>query len=665
MDKKTIANNIIHYIVSNNKNTKELQKLLNKFTQDKLLKLYDNIKQKLETGYTKDQILNCYDIYEPIANTIIKEIENKFVYRYGQDIAHNEFKNILELASYWGLLICPTGYGKSILHNLFIASYWNKYNKNIMLITKRKDILQDQLCTLNDKLDILKLNGILKNNFVVLDQVNSFNCNKINKCNNNTLIVINIDKLINNYEFIKWDKIGFTIFDEVHWLSGKETFIMANNIKKHVKFCIGSSATPIRADKESQENIKKLFGDPLNVLYEISYIDAWKNNIIVPIYHKYFVINKGLYNIKETEGKVKYDFKKEAKDIISNNMVNYLNQTIYKKCICFCRDKKSLVEWRKYLSSVKTLNNYNIYVSFTKDKKICKHIEKIKLDNLNEFDQINDFKRCPNNAILLVVFRANEGFDDPFVEIVADLDFVEVRSPLFLLQKIGRAQRICNNKKCGYYLSPIIGNDKMDTLNYISNLLYDYVSAVSNVYNDSCNKGKKDNDNIVELISKYISIDNFFDVNHEDIINNIELLIQKDGFSCKNAMSIIRSYINKGIVLESKENYYELCKQDSRLPLEPEVVFNNFPGWITYLNINKNNYYGDVNCTINSVNKIISASGYVSLYPLEIYEYCRTIDTKLPPMPVDFYKDNGINNICCIIKSNAGMGKLKRRMVLK
>jgi superfamily II DNA or RNA helicase len=655
---------IIQYITSNNYNDYYIQILLNKLPNNKLKFLCNNVKKKISDGFTKEQILICYDLYAPIVDIIIDNLTDIFKYRYGQDIAHNYFNNILNNKSYWGLNICPTGTGKGILHNLFICSYWNKYSDNIMLTTKRKDILIDQLSTLKHKFNILKFSGILKKDFNILNQVNSLNVNEINSCEN-SLIIINIDKLLNNYKNIDWKKIGFLIIDEVHWLSGQETCNMVKYIKQYVNFCIGSSATPIRANRESLENLKQIYSDPLNILFEMSYMDAWNNNIIVPIYHKYFIINKGLYDVKQSDDKIKYYFKKEAKDIISTNILKYLNVSVYKKCIGFCRDKKSLVIWYKYFKSLDSYKNYNIFVSFTKSKKICKYINDNNVD-ITHFDQITNFKNSLNNSILLVVFRANEGFDDQKVEIVTDLDFVECKSPSFLLQKIGRAQRICNDKKCGYYLSPIICNNKIDTLNYISNLMYDYIASVTQLFSKSNNDiHKKQNiDDTFELLSKFINIENFFDVSHEDILNNINLLIHSNGFTCKHAMAIIKSHINKGNILENKEQYYKLCEQYNRLPMDPEIVFKNFPGWITYFYINRNDYYNDPLQVINSVNVIVSKNKYISTYPLEIYNYCRTIDNKLPPMPVEFYKNDNIIDISYFVKSTVSVSGIKKRIVI-
>jgi hypothetical protein len=61
------------------------------------------------------------------------------------------------------------------------------------------------------------------------------------------------------------------------------------------------------------KNITKIYGDPLNILFEMSYMDDWNNNIIVPIYQKYFIINKGLYDVKQYDDKIKYYFKKKSK----------------------------------------------------------------------------------------------------------------------------------------------------------------------------------------------------------------------------------------------------------------------------------------------------------------------------------------------------------------
>lgn len=635
-----------------------------KFTKDIVKLLYNNIINKINEGWTNSEILYWYDLYSPIVEFILDNINKLFNYRYGQEIAHQEFNNVLKLSSYWGLLVCPTGYGKSILHYLFISSYMNNnINKNCMITTKRKDILNDVMISIKKTLEMLKLNGILNNIPIVINQVSSFNANTINKAKN-SIIIINIDKLITKATSINWTSIGFVIFDEVHWLSGEKTFRMALHIKKYVKYCIGSSATPIRSDKDSRENIGELFGNPLNVLYNISYADAWEHNIITPIYHKYLTINKHLFLIsKDNNDNVTYKLKPEAKTIMINNISLIANKTIYKKIIGFCNDKKSVVDWYNFLKSNNKFNNYNIYVSFTKDTVIIDYIKKYPNINIYNYDQITDFKQCPNNSILLVVFRANEGFDDPLVEIVVDLDFVETRSSLFLLQKIGRAQRICNNKQCGYYIAPIVDENKIDTLNYISELLYDYIKAVTAIDKKfSKNNAKdKDNTNYYNIIAKYIDFDNIYNISHQDITDNIKLMIErdKDELLCKNIMNIIKSYINKGHIVESVKDYHKLCTIDNRLPMDPEVTFKYFPGWTTYLHINRNKYYSDPGNVVESIQNTLKIHNCDSYDAHTIYNYCRGFDEKIPPMPEDFYKNYGVNNINFFV--NISFGRSKRR----
>lgn len=320
--------------------------------------LINSIINKIQQNGSKEEILKFYDLYEPLVKIIYMDIEYIFKYKHGQNIAHNRFIKILNLDKYWGLLICPTGWGKSMMHLLFMSSYWDKYNNTILLLTKRKDILIDQMLSLKRKLKMLKYNGILRHDVNIINQINSLNIKTINSAKNYSLVVINLDKLNNTDKLkqINWDKIGFVICDEVHWFSGNMTHKTANYIKNKIKFCIGSSATPIRTDKDSQSNMMGLFGKPFTVLYELSYMEAWRHNVIVPIYHKYFVINDDLFDKVTKNGKTIYKYKQEGIDKIGQVIIEYINtKSLHKKTILILQIKKIAAEMVQIFHQIKIL----------------------------------------------------------------------------------------------------------------------------------------------------------------------------------------------------------------------------------------------------------------------------------------------------------------------
>ena len=238
--------------------------------------------------------------------------------RFGQKETFEAFKQIFKFDYYWGMMIAPTGFGKSLMHLLFLC-YFLEQNPtlNCILITKKKDLLTDINTDIDRDLNLLLRSGLIKSKPNIVFCVNeSYNPSKINKLNKQSIIIINIDKLINKQQsnilneepnnpiqkikLINWNKIGFLIFDEVHHIGAGCVFELMSYLKNiiRLRYVIGSSATPVRHNQLNQNNIRILFNkldlenqvkikelqkEDLNILYEITYREAWEHNIILRI----------------------------------------------------------------------------------------------------------------------------------------------------------------------------------------------------------------------------------------------------------------------------------------------------------------------------------------------------------------------------------------------
>ena len=649
------------------------------------IKLFiDSIQLKFDNNWNTQKILDYYDIYNDLARYLLDNytfnIPSTFLFKYGQEQCYDNFKKVFDKDKYWGLLIAPTGWGKSFMHVLFIAYFWSKFpNKNVLLLSKRKDILADQINDFKDRFDLLKNNKYCGNfDIEFVNQVTKFNEKVINKqSTNKKLIIVNTDKLIfrnnndpeNNdinkerLDKINWNNIGFVIFDEVHWSGSDKIYEIMKYIKGKVNYCIGSSATPVRENYDNQQNIKNLFppsfdNDNYEILYNLSYLDAWKNNVIVPIKHEYFIVSDF---DEHTDGKRRFVFNKKGKSIIKNKLISYhKNNSLYGKIICYCDSRTSLVDWYNVFYKSSYFNKCQLFASFTFDDKIKNHIKKNKLSNSltkencqDNGEGIQDFKKCNNNAILFVVYRACEGFDDPKTDIICNLDYAQTRTAVMLFQKIGRAQRIYQGKQIGYYISPIPAteNSKDEILDTLSKLLFDYFNSVL-----SKNNGDKtaNTTEVKELIDSFININNCFNIDHTDICKRIEEIRIKsmNEITVSKAMKIIKKYKQDNDIneIESEEEYKKICDLVGGLPKDPKLQFgNNFPGWIEYLGIDKSKYYDDIDVVKKVINKIFIDNMH-ELYEYcdnsyYIYEFCINIDNKIPPFLIDFYNINSITEV--------------------
>lgn len=605
-----------------------------------------NVKYEIVTDVINQQIDKVKNIYvldrkQIFDEDIIQDNINRIKYRHGQKQAHDSFMNILNFNTYWGLLIAPTGWGKSFMHQLFIASYWSKFNKSIMLITKRKDILIDQLDELKQRLQQFQfIYGFGK--YEIIEQINNFNIKLLNK-NRTKLVIINSDKLItrqnkSKYKLIDWKSYGLVLFDEVHWSGAKRIHEFMNHLKLSVDYCIGSSATPVRSDLQNQKNIKSLFGKDYNTLYELSYKEAWDHKVIVPIEHVYFNVTNYRKETNEKNNKTTFVFKAPGKHMIIKKISSYYDISHSKKMIFYTESRLSLLKWIKFIIDKGYFSECSRHVSFSSggNDKVDKLISELNISNANLNDGIVNFKKCNSKAILFVVFRACEGFNDPLVDIICNLDFCINRSIGPIIQKMGRAQRIRDGKKCGYFLSPVPDLNKDNYLNYICNILMDYIKCVS-VDSSNRNVGSS----LSEMIKKYfrLEVDDVKTISYNDIIKRINKLYAitrkeiREIVKCENERR--KKYGLK--LIETKYDYYKFASVNERLPIDPEQMFKNC--WKYILSMDGDYYtYDEAKKVLSEYRDMI---GEMSID--EIYEMARSNDSRLVAEPSEYY--SGFSNM--------------------
>jgi len=594
--------------------------------------------------------------------------------RYGQQEAFDKFKSVMLLDYYWGLLLAPTGWGKTLMHNIFFGEYFKHNHKHAILLTKKKDLLND--INKSIKQDILNLYN--SGFYSIIPYIefcvdNAFNPKQINSLNKPTIIIINIDKLIskNKKQFdplkkiklIDWSKIGFIIFDEVHHIGSECVYTLMNYVKntQQVKYCIGSSATPVRNNFDNQNNVRKLFNintdilekeeldkTDINILYEISYKEAWDNKIILPIKIE-LILLKNMTPIKDKSKIIGWTYNPQDKQIIKNKIITMLKKSYKRKIIFYTGNRLSCLDWFEYLSCLDEFSQYSKYISFsvsgscytdnldtdyednenmpnkeTLQQKISNKIKELYITKEELEEGINNFKSETNNCFLFVVGRATEGYDDKPLDIVFNLDPVMDRSILLELQKMGRTTRLCDNKMTGYYVVPIIQTD-----NYIDNIskfMGDWMNAI---VQPICDKKKETRPHTIneysEIYNKIFNIDGFAHIDHQQIYDKV-LLNLYTTITYKQAIKIIKHTIPKP---NNKDEYNELCKRDIRLNTDPEKIFNNF-NWLEYLSIDR--IYYDFDTCKSVINKLLKEHPEIhkKLRSETCKELCK-LDDKFPP----------------------------------
>lgn len=508
--------------------------------------------------------------------------KNNFEFRFKQKDVYEKFiEKIDNEKEYQGLLIAPTGWGKSMMHLLFIGYYWTKYNKNIIITTKRKDIIEDILennnKTINKTIKLLKMNNYFpEKEYEIFCPKNKEEIKKINN-KNNCIMFVNSDKIlgIENRNDVNFDNIGFVIFDESHWCGANKLSDSIRYIKNNVNYLIGSSATPIREGQDNQNNIKEIFND-FEILHQISYKEAWENGCILPIEHHLVILDSILSTNKE-ECILSNETKNKTRTKKINNIDKNLllvkisdilkNKSVYKKAIFYFSDRKSLLEFYTFIEDKKILSDYKKHITMTFNKtssnKVMKSKEKYnktktKLANIRFQNDVNNreitklltklnllkydfnnsisnFKKDDEKSILFAVHRATEGFDDKKIDVVADLSYVENPSIGLKIQKMGRAQRIDNakRKKMGFYIYPISNNHEQ-----LFMALANYIKTITLInQNKNINNSSSDIYNAIKIINHFNI--NFSELEFSEIYEKVKKLILNN-YSNKKKFEVLK-----------------------------------------------------------------------------------------------------------------------------
>lgn len=568
--------------------------------------------------------------------------KSKFKFRFKQEEIMNIFKKKIEtLNQYYGVFIAPTGYGKTIMYLLFIALFLIKYNtENILIITKRKDLLKDISSSLSKTIKWLQTNNLFPINkeisiINVFKNIKNIQLKDDNKVN---IFICNIDKLIGsksnssntneikingNLKLLMEQNIGFCIFDEIHWCGSEFAFHMMKYIKSKVKFIIGASATPLRTMYENQQNTLKIFNktssnnlnkyevNDLEILAEISYKECWDNNVILPVEHHYLEVSGIIKEVKQSEG----DKHKTYFSLSDEGYFDYLKEInqIWNKChygkgIFYFESRRSLLTFYGFL-----LKNYNklkhlelinkciknIFMSFTISSSaencdkcsanekcincfVAKKIDELKLNKSYIDNGIELFKKEQSNALLFVINRAIEGFNDPRVELAANIDYVIKRNIIQILQKIGRVQRICIDsicslfnkpiikKKVGHYISPVLNNEMTKTS--LIKAIYDFISYV---FNSKIYK-KGDGTNQIGYNTKYIKLDERLNISQEDINEGLRKLDFEKGISFRKFIDLLKC--NE---IHNNSDYYQFKNANPNINL-CDNPFSHYSKYVFY-----------------------------------------------------------------------------------
>jgi len=202
---------------------------------------------------------------------------NNIVLKSWQKELVESFNNFMESEETAGIIIAPTGCGKSfMIRYLSIFEYIAKTGNDVLIMTKRKEIFDDEFInetikTINSYNLAIKVINLIDSDTaragLQAHRARLTNNNEIfdNQTEFTNIYIINNDKFIasprySNYSNYSWGKIKLLILDESHW-SGANKF---NEFLKYMKSnmvdkIIGLSATPVRTASENKAKTLDIF----------------------------------------------------------------------------------------------------------------------------------------------------------------------------------------------------------------------------------------------------------------------------------------------------------------------------------------------------------------------------------------------------------------------
>lgn len=362
------------------------------------------------------------------------------------------------------------------------------------------------------------------------------------------------------------------------------------------------------------------------------------------------------------------EYKEDNFNTYKSNIFN--NKYILNKLIIFMDTNESVTKITSYLK-VKL-----------KDEKINIFAIDSKTSSIDYENAMNDINNIMTRTIIINCKMLNEGVDIPIADSVS-ICYIK-HSRVEIVQMIFRAGRWTPTKFFFYILLVLTKDEDYSSIEDVlaslalnDDALMEEIKCIANTQklkkneeDEEDEEDKKDEEYKEDKDEKYdISvIDNphqikriYIDtINSSDIeklhntfkkIRDIQNLKYKNGISFYQAKFIINNTEPK---INSKKDYYNLIKNDLRLPEYPDEEFKgSFINWIDYLSIERKYYEIDI-CK-NKINEYLKIYDDLKQYYLDleqISEKLSNIDPMFPPYDlwVDYYKEQLQNLI--IIKKN-------------
>lgn len=572
------------------------------------------------------------------------------------------------------------GAGKTFIILKLIWEHYKKFKENKIypIVCYRQEILKDLFFDKDNLVDenkkkLWKENDIIDLDcFRIIDKINNKDKEIKNSKKKPTILLVNTDFLraidkanddddLDHYVF-NYDKISYITLDECHGISANNLYTIFKKIKyEHNKHIIGFSATVLRDGAEKKlvdifsSSLDKNEKDKkLNIISRYDFMDAIRDNIIIPPY----------YTIMEVNKTVKNKIGNSNKKIIEDVMKELFEKLPYKKIICWCRTIQQMKDYYDFFKKI--FKDYKIYCSSSHD------------DILRDKYNINDkeFFDSDGMSIMICVNRFREGSDIKKLDMGVYLDRVKKRTILVAMQTSGRVLRVDKLKKKthGFILDCLI-NDNTEKIEMLTaQLILSYYNKILSLSVDN-DENNKNLDNYKLLLTK-ISNSNYNEKEKEltvplddDKEMKIKLKLTTKSFDWKYLKNILIENLDKNYDISKEEKfklivaklkkrkqfniecdfwevYNSLDKEKYDLPenlYEEYKEFFDEKTWFELLEFDISKYYKTKQECINSIKQLDKYhNGQIDD---ETYIVLRKKDKKLPPNPIEYFKKDGFTTI--------------------
>jgi superfamily II DNA or RNA helicase len=381
---------------------------------------------------------------------IVNEDSGLNLYKHQEDAIENLQTKIIKTNKnpFAGLLVLPTGGGKTLTAAYWLAKNFLDKDKKILWIAHRHELLEQAKATFHERLaykDIFSSKTSF--NYRIISGIHD---KPVNIKATDDIIISSKDSLNAGFDhlynnWLKGNEEIFLVIDEAHHATAKTYRKLIKNLKEKVKQfrMLGLTATPFRTADDEQGLLAKVFPD--NIIYKVDLRTLISRGILSePIFEEVnteFDMTK-LLSEEQLDNLKYFDIdsigKGTAKTIAENDTRNWVivnryqkNKSKYKQTIVFALNQDNAIALKKLFEQEGVKADY--VLSSIKDQ-----VTGVTISSKENKDKIDRFRKG-DLEVLINVNILTEGTDLPNVQSI----FLArpTISSILMTQMIGRGLR--------------------------------------------------------------------------------------------------------------------------------------------------------------------------------------------------------------------------------